>query len=554
MDGAGKSSLIWIVFVFCFLPALGHTLSVPERGNNGLSTCLPDQFQCLNNKCVTKSSFCNNNDECGDWSDEKYCAFQGTCPPHWVRCWQTCIPLYFICDETRQCHNEEDENSCHDNILENQFFKHLKPSLSNWFQRRRKNGTTSNKWGHELHRTAVALYLSDPSFFAPGNTTGQEMAYELIIQLLSKFSQNKTLSSEDLALYINALLVTCIDPKDFHGHDLVSDLRKRVEEKKHANPIEIIALCNAGDTMTTKDVERISMAYNSQHRPFWIDIQALSALAMVCLSRQPTLTVDQRNLRDMVSELKKRQHLNGTVENLKTTAVVLQVLTATNSSRSDFDYEAAVKAILQQQKSDGSFPTFLESYYILPALSNNSLVGLNTSHCQNSEMTEQEALKKFRSQGGKRIQVQYSVFVGQDVDFARTWKLKVPLGSTLYNVMETIQKLDPRFRVEYNVFDGKPYPNAMFNLEDDPESGLYWFVYKRSSRSNDPQLLEASPVDIKIRENEELILWYKYEDWDDRETTQSVTPATEPPTSTATTSSPFTDATVDYITDASLIQ
>ncbi|XP_054708129.1 uncharacterized protein CG3556-like [Uloborus diversus] len=574
MDGARKSRLIWSALVFFFLPTVGSCF------------CVAGKSHCANGKCIPKPYFCDGENDCSDNSDELFCrvAYAGRCPDQWIFCEGKCFPEDFRCDGTPQCRSGIDEEKCvrvterprpvssttprsistrnaevstssekpavHEIIGVNK----SKWSLRSWFLSRRKNGTTSNKWGHELHRTATALYLSNSAFFAPGNLTGQEMAYELTIQLLSKFSENETLSSEDLALYINALLVTCIDPRDFHGHDLVSDLRKRVEGEKYTNPIEIIALCNAGDTMTAKDVERISTAYNSQHRPFWIDIQALSALAMVCLSRLPTLTVDQRNLRDMVSELKKRQHLNGTVENLKTTAVVLQVLTATNSSRSDFDYEAAVKAILQQQKSDGAFPTFLESYYILPALSNNSLVGLNTSHCQNSEMTEQEALKKFRSQGGKRIQVQYSVFVGQDVDFARTWKLKVPLGSTLYNVMETIQKLDPRFRVEYNVFDGKPYPNAMFNLEDDPESGLYWFVYKRSSRSNDPQLLEASPVDIKIRENEELILWYKYEDWDDRETTQSVTPATEPPTSTATTSSPFTDATVDYITDASLIQ
>ncbi|XP_054707058.1 uncharacterized protein CG3556-like [Uloborus diversus] len=519
MDGPRKSHLIRCAVVFFLLPALVF------------SSCPPGMFQCLNGKCIDKGWFCDNQNDCGDNSDEYFCSnqYEFRCPPHWMFCGRKCYPPAFRCDGKVHCDDQADEKNCENTNGTKSIAISSKHSLVDWFLRRRENGTTSNKWGHELPRTAVALFLSDPAFFAPGNLTAQEMAYELTIQLLSKFSQNRTLSSADLALYINAMLVTCIDPRNFHGHDLVSELRKSVEEEKFTNPFEIIALCNAGDTMTSKDVGRILTAYNSEHRPFWIDIQALSAMALVCLSQQPTLNVEQRNLRDMVLELKKLQHLNGTVENLRTTAVVLQVLNAVKNFGSDFDYEAAIEAILQQQKDDGSFPNFLDSYYILPALSNNSLVSINTSHCQNSQITGEEALKKLRSQSGKQIQVHYSVFVDQDMDFVRTWKLKVPVGSTLYNVMETIQELDDRFRVQYNVFNGKPYPYAMFNLEDDPESGLYWFVYKRSSRSNAPQLMEASPVDIQIRENEELILWYRNGHWNDHQTALNVTSTSESP-------------------------
>ena len=33
--------------------------------------CLRNQFQCSNQKCVSKTAICNGIDECGDLSDEK---------------------------------------------------------------------------------------------------------------------------------------------------------------------------------------------------------------------------------------------------------------------------------------------------------------------------------------------------------------------------------------------------------------------------------------------------------------------------------------------------
>jgi len=51
----------------------------------------------------------------------------------------------------------------------------------------------------------------------------------------------------------------------------------------------------------------------------------MATLALACVSAQPGSTVDERMLLDMAQELKKRQFKNGTVDNLKTTALVVQV-------------------------------------------------------------------------------------------------------------------------------------------------------------------------------------------------------------------------------------
>ncbi|GFT67125.1 techylectin-5A [Nephila pilipes] len=66
-----------------------------------------------------------------------------------------------------------------------------KERLISWFKERRKSGSTIEKWGSQLHRIAVALYLADESIFSPGNSTGQEISYELTIQLLRCLSKDK---------------------------------------------------------------------------------------------------------------------------------------------------------------------------------------------------------------------------------------------------------------------------------------------------------------------------------------------------------------------------
>ncbi|GFX37041.1 hypothetical protein TNCV_1175411 [Trichonephila clavipes] len=142
--------------------------------------------------------------------------------------------------------------------------------LITWFKQRRKSGSISDKWGSQLHRVAVALHLANESTFSPGSTIGQEIRYELNIQMLRCLSKENKMSSQKLALYIHAMMAACMDPRDFFGKNLVLELRKRtVENANYTSPFQILVLCNAGDTMTSKDVEKVTSAFNSQHRPFW---------------------------------------------------------------------------------------------------------------------------------------------------------------------------------------------------------------------------------------------------------------------------------------------
>lgn len=85
----------------------------------------------------------------------------------------------------------------------------------------------------------------------------------------------KDISTSDLAAFTNALLVTCMDPRKFHGLDLIKEMRTRVSAQNYTNPYIYLTLCNAGETITRKDIEKLTEAFWSKHREFWTGEETL---------------------------------------------------------------------------------------------------------------------------------------------------------------------------------------------------------------------------------------------------------------------------------------
>ncbi|XP_058520574.1 low-density lipoprotein receptor-related protein 2 [Ochotona princeps] len=76
--------------------------------------CAEFQFTCLNGRCIQEQWKCDNDNDCGDNSDElqNVCAFH-TCPPTAFTCANgRCVHYHYRCDYYNDCGDNSDEAGC----------------------------------------------------------------------------------------------------------------------------------------------------------------------------------------------------------------------------------------------------------------------------------------------------------------------------------------------------------------------------------------------------------------------------------------------------------
>ncbi|XP_054715451.1 uncharacterized protein CG3556-like [Uloborus diversus] len=491
--------------------------------------CELDEFRCLNNECIARDLHCNGIKDCSDRSDEDFCLarWASNCPTSYPftlcdannKQFEKCIPKAWLCDGVLDCTSGWDEKY---NCSKEHFV--LKP-LENvniprriavdWLLGLQRN-TSILKWGSKVQHIAVALHLANAKL---PEVIKSELAHEVVIQFLSRLVLKKIadIPSGEIAQYVNAFLATCIDPRNFFKQDLVAELRKRVNAQKYTNPFLMLALCNAGEDITEKDAKKVYEAFKSNHKEPWTDIQAYAVMALACAAAQPRTTWDVQKIEELTMELKQKQLRNGTIDNLKTTALVMQALYAAEEEEDEanFDEEKAMRRILGKQLDDGSFGDVVNTYYVLPVLNHRSLVNISFNKCEKQKDDGNIEVNDLIDEVGPTLYVQYSLWIGDKKDLQRSLKVRVPVNTSFYGVMEKSAQLDDRYRFEFNIKDGKPYIYSLSNIQDDPENERFWFPYTFVRINGTTQLvpIQSSPVDVVPSNNQHVIYWYKTASW-----------------------------------------
>ncbi|KAK3597987.1 hypothetical protein CHS0354_042340 [Potamilus streckersoni] len=98
-------------------PQTGQCLPI-----NATINCSADQFTCRNSHCIPATWRCDEDDDCGDMSDELNCAYKD-CSKDEFQCDNgRCIPSRWHCDFDNDCHDNSDERGCvYPNCSINQF-------------------------------------------------------------------------------------------------------------------------------------------------------------------------------------------------------------------------------------------------------------------------------------------------------------------------------------------------------------------------------------------------------------------------------------------------
>lgn len=522
---ADRTMIFGVISVTVIIFLFAH--DVDARRRNGMcnwmyhqnSTCPLSNFLCSNQRCITRELYCDGADDCGDKSDEYQCTNYNYCNNYKKkRCpgAYKCIPHYWFCDGVPDCPNGEDETRCDISDNSEFFGKEIIASLKSlrWLFNQSKPESPTEIWGSLVDKSAIALYFAGADF-AVFNGTRKEIAYELSIQLLSRLANTKLqdVPSTEIASFINAFLVSCLDPRRFHGLDLVQELRTRVEQQNYTNPYVLLSLCNAGETITELDKMKLMDTFWSKHRTFWTDMQAVAVLALACASKQPGSDIDQETLRELTTELKQHQYRNGSVENLQTTALVMQALFSSEPDEDpdNFDEGRALEQILSSQKPDGSFGNLMNTYFVLPVLRCRSLVNISSDHCQSVRRDEFSALVNLEKLSGQKKRVEYSIWIGNEKDLERNLVLRVPQNMSFYGIMEIAAEIDSRFSFDYVVKNRKPYVNTISELQDNPEKGKFWFLYTVKDGKAAPS--QESPADVIPKDNDHFVMWYRSGSW-----------------------------------------
>ncbi|KAG8175710.1 hypothetical protein JTE90_021360 [Oedothorax gibbosus] len=265
------------------------------------------------------------------------------------------------------------------------------------------NRSAEGGWGSETPRALIALSLINNSFV---NETYENNIMQKHFQVFLGTSlirgDTKTTSINRLAMFVNALIATCQNPRDFHGTDYTELVRKRLREQlrnsqhrrnevQSPNPFVCLSLCLADRDLERQEVHHLITRLQSHDSEdeFEQDENAMAILAVAChLQRHKSIYPSDSEylrpwdslLRNATWKLLNRMRDDGSFGSVYSTAIAAQALMSVNETR-NWNPELTFNFLREHQKDDGSFGDFLATYLVLPALSGRSLLHLRNTQC-----------------------------------------------------------------------------------------------------------------------------------------------------------------------------
>ncbi|KFM78501.1 hypothetical protein X975_23164, partial [Stegodyphus mimosarum] len=389
--------------------------------------------------------------------------------------------------------------------------------------RLKKKKISSWGWREDTHRAIVALYLASGVTFN-GTSLEEELMVkqlELKTSLTLLRKNTDTIRPVDLSMFVNSLLVTCLNPHYFYGFDLVKMLKEEVQAAPlTVHPSAYLALCNAHETLREETPEiLLKILNNDSEYPFILDMKAFALMALSCLKSRTeetsmhflngSATLD--NYTAAVNSLKSLQQQDGSFGNVYTTALVIQALLSSGQENSkDWNLEKSVKFLMNQLNSASE--DFLAIHLILPILNNKSLADVAKVNCTKKNEARGEGLtvEDINNKLGPKIYIQYFLSIGDDLNIVHTISLVAAENVTVLEIMKLAEAADAKYKFKWKYMSGKMYIYEIANMTNDPEAGKYWILYWTGSNQNGTfSISTESPENLILEDGDQLLMWYQ---------------------------------------------
>ncbi|GIY94161.1 uncharacterized protein CG3556 [Caerostris extrusa] len=419
----------------------------------------------------------------------------------------TCVSKEKRCNGVKDCPNGIDEIGCEKGVLAVRGVAKARENGIFWLKRQIN---ISREWEDNTPRAAVALYLSSGAGFNGTNLAEELMVKQLELKTAVSLLRN-SLSNNELSMLINALLVTCHNPRHFYGKNLVSMLKRQIEDSRNfTHPIAYLALCNSNEPWPVKaysDLENI--LNNDEGYPFADDLQALAVIALACKKNSTSNSFQFVSYQSTIESFKEKQLSDGSFGNIYTTALITQALISSGHElKDDWNLNATVEYLMNNVNSLSI--DLLSTYLILPILNGKTMADISKIDCSSNPRTH-DPKSEIGDYLGQKIRVKYSLYIGDEREVIYSISLRVPKNYTAYDVMKLAAEEDSKYRFEMKKTSGQMYIYEIAKITNDPEDGKFWLLYVQSSNNTESleHLSTTSPEEIVMNEGDELIFWYK---------------------------------------------
>ncbi|XP_077272055.1 uncharacterized protein CG3556 isoform X1 [Temnothorax americanus] len=411
-------------------------------------------------------------------------------------------------------------------------------------------------WGNDTHRVLLVLRLAnlsrDDNVAPPAPLELQLIAKQMELEIvLLLWRHREGFSPVQLARYTLALNAMCMDPRQFHGHDLIGTLQHHDPSTDYDFALTTLAACSAQAHVRKRQMRRLLDIANAA-QDHNVDTIAMLILALRCIVQDHR----HRNLHHIVRkpsmELARQQRHDGSFGDLRNTVLVMQALEEVENEPADnWNRSAALTWLINQQQPDGSFhgnvhataeamlgvaPRGLASIRALDCgqgLSDNSPPRLTTSNIADIGTSDNhsETSLPCETSGNNTsnidttlttgttapvlVNVSYTLWVGSNVNETYNLTVTAPKNETFYSVMLLAASMSSHFQFTASEWPNGHYVHTLAGYKEEPMSYHYWLLYRLPSPpepSSPPgnQLVAPGGVDnLQISEGEHYLFWYK---------------------------------------------